>query len=82
MRPKSKFRYVNHDLWVVTEGARKQVQMSALGQKQTSAHVRVMSALSPKADIAPGTMTHRAGRPRRSSGTAAHGLKHFRQHPS
>jgi hypothetical protein len=26
--------------------------MSALGQKQTSAHVRVMSALPPKADIA------------------------------
>jgi hypothetical protein len=26
--------------------------MSALGQKQTSAHVRVMSAFSPKADIA------------------------------
>src|SRR5215471_17882847 len=25
--------------------------MSALGQKQTSAHVRVMSALAPKADI-------------------------------
>jgi len=27
--------------------------MSALGQKQTSAHVRVMSALPPKADIDP-----------------------------
>ena len=26
-------------------------RMSALGQKQTSAHVRVMSALPPKADI-------------------------------
>jgi hypothetical protein len=26
--------------------------MSALGQKQTSAHVRVMSALPPKAGIA------------------------------
>ena len=26
--------------------------MSALGQKQTSAHVSVMSALPPKADIA------------------------------
>jgi hypothetical protein len=26
--------------------------MSALGQKQTSEHVRVMSALPPKADIA------------------------------
>jgi len=26
--------------------------MSALGQKQTSVHVRVMSALPPKADIA------------------------------
>jgi hypothetical protein len=25
--------------------------MSALGQKQTSAHVRIMSALPPKADI-------------------------------
>jgi len=25
--------------------------MSALGQKQTSAHVRVMSALPPRADI-------------------------------
>jgi len=25
--------------------------MSALGQKQTSAHIRVMSALPPKADI-------------------------------
>jgi hypothetical protein len=25
--------------------------MSALGQKQTSAHVRVMSALPPKADM-------------------------------
>ena len=25
--------------------------MSAMGQKQTSAHVRVMSALPPKADI-------------------------------
>src|SRR3974390_224889 len=30
--------------------------MSALGQKQTSAHLRVMSALPPKADIG-----HRAG---------------------
>jgi hypothetical protein len=28
------------------------IQMSALGQKQTSAHVRVMSALPSKADIA------------------------------
>ena len=28
--------------------------MSALGQKQTSAHVRVMSALPPKADIGTG----------------------------
>jgi len=28
--------------------------MSALGQKQTLAHVRVMSALPPKADIAEG----------------------------
>ena len=28
------------------------IPMSALGQKQTSAHVRVMSALPPKADIA------------------------------
>jgi hypothetical protein len=27
--------------------------MSALGQKQTSGHVRVMSALPPKADIGP-----------------------------
>jgi hypothetical protein len=26
-------------------------EMSALGQKQTSGHVRVMSALPPKADI-------------------------------
>ena len=25
MRPKSKFRYVNHDLWAVMERARKQV---------------------------------------------------------
>src|SRR5262249_43934968 len=31
-----------------TQGAQP---MSALGQKQTSAHVRVMSALPPKADI-------------------------------
>src|SRR5262249_31961489 len=29
---------------------------SALGQKQTSAHVRVMSALPPKADIGPPTV--------------------------
>jgi hypothetical protein len=28
--------------------------MSALGQKQTSAHVGIMSALPPKADIAVG----------------------------
>jgi hypothetical protein len=27
MRPKSKFRYVNHDLWAVMERARKQVPM-------------------------------------------------------
>jgi hypothetical protein len=30
--------------------------MSALGQKQTSAHVRVMSALPPKADIGTGLL--------------------------
>ena len=36
MRPKSKFRYVNHDLWAVMERARKQVPMSALGQKRLS----------------------------------------------
>jgi hypothetical protein len=28
-----------------------ELRMSALGQKQTSAHVRIMSALPPKADI-------------------------------
>jgi hypothetical protein len=33
------------------ERARKQVPMSALGQKQTLEHVRVMSALPSKADI-------------------------------
>ena len=38
--------------------------MSALGQKQTSAHVRVMSALPPKADIGtwpvpPAVLPHR-----------------------
>jgi hypothetical protein len=29
----------------------REARMSALGQKQTLAHVGVMSALSPKADI-------------------------------
>jgi hypothetical protein len=32
-------------------GGNPEPPMSALGQKQTSAHVRVMSALPPKADI-------------------------------
>jgi hypothetical protein len=31
--------------------SKRVASMSALGQKQTSAHVRVMSALPPKADI-------------------------------
>src|SRR6516225_7053625 len=34
--------------------SRRSEEMSALGQKQTSGHVRVMSALPPKADIAEG----------------------------
>src|SRR6516162_3471168 len=32
-------------------GRKLELRMSALGQKQTSAHIRVMSALPPKADI-------------------------------
>ena len=36
MRPKSKFRYVNHDLWVIMNPARKQVPMSALGHSRPS----------------------------------------------
>src|SRR5215472_15402633 len=36
---------------VILRGSNPQGRMSALGQKQTSAHVRVMSALPPKADI-------------------------------
>jgi len=51
MRPKSKVRYVNHDLWAVMERARKQIPMSALGQKRTFSQVQMMSALPPKADI-------------------------------
>src|SRR6516165_6691685 len=37
----------NLDTW---ERSRDTLRMSALGQKQTSAHVRFMSALPPKAD--------------------------------
>src|SRR5215469_17227300 len=33
MRPKSKFRYVSHDLWAVMERARAEVPMSALPPK-------------------------------------------------
>jgi hypothetical protein len=33
------------------DGSNPEAHMSALGQKQTSARVRVMSALTPKADI-------------------------------
>jgi len=35
----------------ILRGSNPEPFMSALGQKQTSAHVRVMSALPPKADI-------------------------------
>ena len=38
-------------LWVGSMRRLANRPMSALGQKQTSAHVRVMSALPPKADI-------------------------------
>jgi hypothetical protein len=37
---------------VSLRGSNSEPPMSALGQKQTLAHVRVMSALPPKADIA------------------------------
>ena len=36
---------------VSLHGSKPEPLMSALGQKQTSAHVRVMSALPPKADM-------------------------------
>jgi hypothetical protein len=42
---------LDRDIVVVELRAVKGCPMSALGQKQTSAHVRVMSALPPKADI-------------------------------
>src|SRR6516164_2024232 len=48
MRPKSKFGYVNHDLWAVMDRARKQVPMSALGQKQTFGPRKSVSALPQK----------------------------------
>ena len=35
----------------ILRGSKAQRHMSALGQKQTLGHVRVMSALPPKADI-------------------------------
>ena len=38
--------------------------MSALGQKQTSAHVRVMSALLPKADMVHRQETEHGATPR------------------
>jgi hypothetical protein len=43
-------------LWVMglggqLHGSNLEPLMSALGQKQTSTHVRIMSALPPKADI-------------------------------
>jgi hypothetical protein len=44
--------------------------MSALGQKQTSAHVHVMSALPPKADIV------RHDRDVRFAPESGHGLQH------
>jgi hypothetical protein len=37
---------------VSLHGSNPKPLMSALGQKQTLAHVRIMSALPPKADIA------------------------------
>jgi hypothetical protein len=37
---------------VILHGNNPSDRMSALGQKRTSGHVRVMSALPPKADIA------------------------------
>src|SRR5262249_45996145 len=37
-----------------TSQTKRKLSMSALGQKQTSEHVRAMSALPPKADIADG----------------------------
>jgi hypothetical protein len=36
---------------LVLHGSNPDAPMSALGQKRTSEHVRVMSALPPKADI-------------------------------
>jgi hypothetical protein len=44
---------VNFDRVLVVAGphSHRSLEMSALGQKQTSAHVRVLSASPPKADI-------------------------------
>src|SRR6516165_936805 len=43
--------YASLGFRAMPEGMALGARMSALGQKQTSAHVHVMSALPPKADI-------------------------------
>src|SRR5215471_10645774 len=40
----------------ILHGSNPEPPMTALGQKQTSAHVRAMSAIPPKADIGPGAI--------------------------
>src|SRR6516164_4959777 len=45
-------RYEDKRKWPATKPLKTWCAMSALGQKQTSEHVGVMSALPPKADIA------------------------------
>jgi len=39
------------EFWLAVHSSNPRLATSALGQKQTSAHVRVMSALPSKADI-------------------------------
>ena len=46
MRPKSKFGYVNHDLWAVMDRARKQVPMSALGLCAARDHPHASNSLA------------------------------------
>jgi len=50
MRSKSKFRYVNHNLFGIMKPARKQVPMSALGQKQTSRLYSITSSAESGAE--------------------------------
>jgi len=51
MRPKSKFRYVSHDLWAVMERARAEVPMSALPPKADIGTQSWNVRFVPKADI-------------------------------